>query len=65
MLLAMVVREVDGKVVELALEGAIAERAVLVELVGVPALATDNLVTRHALIITIRRQAGEQEGMMV
>ena len=45
----VVVGEVDGEVVELAFEGAVAEGAVFVELVGVPALATDNLVTRHRL----------------
>lgn len=44
-----VVGEVYGEVVELAFEGAVAEGAVFVELVGVPALATDNLVTRHRL----------------
>ena len=47
MLVLVVVGQVYGEVVELALERAVAERAVFVELVGVPALATDDFVTRH------------------
>lgn len=37
--LPAVLGQVDGEVVELALDGAVADRAVLLELVGVAALA--------------------------